>query len=265
MCIDFHTHAFPDHLAATAVPYLEHEGKIKACLNGTTADLLASMDRAGISTSVICSIATRPEQFDAILAWSKSIRSERLVPLPSIHPESDHLRRRVRTVAEAGFVGIKMHPYYQQFAMDEERLFPLYEALIDHDLLLVMHTGYDIAFARTPLCDPARILAVTERFPELRLITTHLGGWDDWEEVERLLIGRPIHMEISFALDFLEPETARRMLSRHPADYLLFGSDSPWADQQKSLTRLRSLELPEELVRQMTRKNAELLLGRARS
>ncbi len=262
MCIDFHTHAFPDHLAATAIPYLEKEGNIQARLDGTTTDLLRSMDRAGIDKSVLCSIATRPEQFDAILAWSGAIRSERLVPLPSVHPESETLTEQIRKVADAGFVGIKLHPYYQQFTMDEERIFPLYEALIRHNLLLVIHTGYDIAFPRTPLCTPSRILAVSERFPDLLLITTHLGGWDDWDEVERLLIGKPIHMEISFALDFLEPEQARRMLSAHPSDYLLFGSDSPWADQGESLGMLRALNLPDGLIRKITRHNAETLLTR---
>ncbi|HEB69046.1 MAG TPA: amidohydrolase, partial [Desulfobulbus sp.] len=41
--IDFHTHAFPDQIAATAIPALEKKGNVKAYLNGTVTDLLKSM------------------------------------------------------------------------------------------------------------------------------------------------------------------------------------------------------------------------------
>lgn len=259
--IDFHTHAFPDELAARAIPFLEEEGNVKAFLNGTTADLLRSMDRAGIEQSVVCSIATRPGQFRAILDWSLKVRSERLIPLPSVHPQSDQLTDEIRQIAEARFPGIKLHPYYQSFALDEERLTPLYEALIRHNLLVVMHTGFDIAFPRDPLCDPVRIRKVADRFPELKLITTHLGAWDHWDEVRRLLIGRSIYMDIAFTLDFLDRETARQMLTSHPADYLLFGSDSPWADQRAALELLRGLDLEPELFAQITRNNAARLLA----
>ena len=261
--IDFHTHAFPDELAARAIPFLEEEGNIKAQIDGTVADLLRSMDRAGIAQSVICSIATRPQQFQAILDWSLAVRSERLIPLPSVHPASEHLTDEIRQIAAAGFPGIKLHPYYQGFALDEERHTPLYEALIRYNLLVVMHTGFDIAFPRDPLCDPSRIRKVAERFPELKLITTHLGAWDDWEQSRRLLIGRPIYMEISFALDFLDRESARQMLTSHPPDYLLFGSDSPWADQHGALELLRGLELPPALFNRITRDNAARLLAAA--
>lgn len=259
--IDFHTHAFPDELAARAIPFLEEEGNIKAKLDGTVSNLLRSMDRAGIERSVICSIATRPQQFRAILDWSLSIRSARLIPLPSVHPQSEHLADEIRQIAEAGFPGIKLHPYYQKFALDEERLAPLYEALIRHNLLAVMHTGFDIAFPRDPLCDPSRICKVMERFPALKLITTHLGAWDHWAESRRLLIGRPIYMEISFALDFLDREDARQMLTSHPPDYLLFGSDSPWADQNAALELLRGLDLAPELLAKITSGNAARLLA----
>jgi uncharacterized protein len=260
--IDFHTHAFPDDLAARAVPFLEKEGNVKAFLNGTVDDLLRSMDRAGIEKSVICSIATRPQQFRSILEWSKSIRSDRLVPLPSIHPRSDHVAEEIRIIAGEGFPGIKMHPYYQDFALDAEEMTPIYQALTDTGLMVVMHTGFDIAFPRIPLCDPSRIVWVLDTFPGLKLITTHLGAWDDWDEARRLLVGRPVYMELSYALDFLDPETARGMITAHPGEYLLFGSDSPWSDQGNTLRLLRQLHLDPDLYSKIVRDNAEGLLAR---
>jgi len=260
--IDFHTHAFPDELAAKAIPYLEAEGDVKAFLNGTIDDLLRSMDRSGIARSVICSIATRPKQFRSILEWSKQIRSDRIVPLPSVHPTAADLSEQIRIVAEEGFIGIKLHPYYQEFSIDEDRLSPLYEALIQHNLLVVMHTGYDIAYPRIDICGPTRVLNVIDAFPDLKLVTTHLGAWDDWQAVRKLLIGKPIYMEISYALDFLEPKIARKMITSHPAEYILFGSDSPWSDQSNTLRLLQELNLDQQLFAKITRINAEQLIDR---
>jgi len=257
---DFHTHAFPDELAATAIPFLEKEGNVKAFLDGTVNDLLRSMDRAEIDRSVICSIATRPKQFRSILEWSKSIRSDRIVPLPSVHPGAVDLSDQVRIIREEGFSGIKMHPYYQDFFIDADRLSILYESLIEYNLFVVMHTGFDIAFPRMDLCTPERVVRVLDRFAGLQLITTHLGAWDDWEQARRMLIGRPVYMEISYALDFLDPALAREMIVHHPADYILFGSDSPWSDQKKTLELLSNLELESGLMRKITSVNADALL-----
>jgi uncharacterized protein len=258
--IDFHAHAFPDAIAARAVSQLEHGGGVKAFLDGTVSALLASMDSAGIHTSVICSIATKPEQFDPILKWSKSIASPRLVPLPSIHPKGSDPVGQARQVAEAGLRGIKLHPYYQDFHLDDEALFPLYRALDELGLFVVCHTGFDFAFPRQRRADPVRILRVLDRVPTLRLITSHMGAWDDWDEVEKHLLGKPITMDISLSLELLGRERSRAILLSHPADRILLGTDSPWASQSETIGQLRSLGLDGELEARILGKNAESYL-----
>jgi predicted TIM-barrel fold metal-dependent hydrolase len=259
--IDFHTHAFPDRIAATAIPALEKKGNIKAYLNGTITDLLKSMDRAEIERSVVCSIATRPTQFQPILDWSQSVRSERIVPLPSIHPADPEKLEHLQQIKDMGFIGLKMHPYYQDFFLDDPELLEFYGQVNELGLLLVMHTGYDIGYPRIRRADPERILKVLQEVPGLRLITTHLGGWDEWADVRRLLTGRPIYMEISFALDFLDQIRLRDLIESHPPEYLLFGTDSPWADQATTLKMLGKLGLKEDLFNRIVRENALIMLG----
>ncbi|HFQ89127.1 MAG TPA: amidohydrolase [Desulfobulbus sp.] len=260
-CIDFHTHAFPDQVAASAIPALEEKGNVKAYLDGTVSDLLASMDRAGIEKSVICSIATRPEQFRPILDWSRAIRSPRIIPFPSVHPADPGCTEHIHRIAELGFKGIKLHPYYQDFFLDDPDLDPLYRAVADHGLLLVVHTGLDIGFPPDDRAAPQRILNLARRLPTLRLVTTHLGGWNMWDEVRRTLTGLPVYMELSFSLDFLDQIRLRDMIESHPPGYVLFGSDSPWADQATTLKMLGRLGLDEELYRGIVRENALGLLG----
>ncbi|MCU0917135.1 MAG: amidohydrolase family protein [Planctomycetes bacterium] len=264
MVIDFHTHAFPDALAPRAMQALLAEAPgIRAYLDGTVADLLRSMDAAGIETSVVCCIATKPEQFEPILKWCTAIRSDRLIPFPSVHPADPACLDRIRQIEEEGFRGIKLHPFYQDFLADEDRMFLFYEEVAQRNLLLVMHTGYDIAFPRLRRADPQKLLAIAEAFPELRLVTTHLGAWQQWDEVCRYLLGRRIYMEISFALEELGPEKAREMILAHPEGYLLFGTDSPWTDQAGTLGLLQNLHLPQKKLAPILAQNAQGLLGRA--
>jgi predicted TIM-barrel fold metal-dependent hydrolase len=51
------------------------------------------------------------------------------------------------------------------------------------------------------------------------------------------------------------------MLNRHPADYLLFGTDCPWDDQKRALTHFLSLPLSDALKEKMLYTNARRLLG----
>lgn len=260
--IDFHTHAFPDQVAVRAIPALEAEveGEVKACHDGRLSSLLAKMDEAGIAQSVLCSIATRPAQFGPILEWSQSIASERIIPFPSVHPADPEAVSRISQIRAAGFAGIKMHPYYQRFTLDEERMWPIYQRIAAEGLILVMHTGFDIAFPRDPIASPARIIRVVERCPELKFIATHLGAWEQWEEVEASLAGRPIYMDLSYVLHLLPTADARRIILAHPADYLLFGTDSPWADQKTVIKELKNLGLPAALEEKIFWQNAVRLL-----
>jgi predicted TIM-barrel fold metal-dependent hydrolase len=258
--IDFHAHAFPDQVAASAIPYLEEEGDVKANHDGRISSLLAIMDREGVDKSVICCIATRPSQFEAIVSWSKQISSDRIIPFPSFHPDDPQAVEHISQIKEQGFKGIKMHPYYQQFFLDDEKLYPAYEKISELGLILVMHTGFDIAFPRIRRCDPRQILNVMTRFPELKMVTTHLGAWQQWAEVENLLAGRKIYMDISYTLGQIDTQTARRIILKHPREYLLFGTDSPWSGPQKTYKQLQALELGDEREELILRKNGLALL-----
>jgi hypothetical protein len=258
--IDFHTHAFPDDLSERVIKMLEEEGGINAYLDGKISSLLSSMDNCGIEKSVICNIATKPSQFDSILKWCSEIRTERIIPFPSIHPYDTDFKDRIDKIKHEGFKGIKFHPYYQDFTIDEEKIFPVYEKISNENLILVMHTGFDFAFQRIRIADPEKIMNILKTFPSLKMVSTHLGAWEDWEEVERFLLGKPIYMEISFSLEFLD-DTVRKIISSHPAEYILFGTDSPWTDQQQTLSLFRELKLGEKREELILRENAIKLLN----
>lgn len=259
MIIDIHTHAFPDALAPRAIAKLEC-GNTKAFTDGTVSGLLRSMDAAGIDRSVICSIATKADQFDPILKWSLEIASERIIPFASIHPADPRAVERVSLVKAAGLTGVKIHPYYQGFDLGDPSLIPFFEAVEKAGLVLVAHTGFDMAFPRDRKGDSARILELLQRHPGLKFLATHFGAWSDWDDVEARLIGREVNMEISLTLELMESERVRRMILAHPADRIFFGSDSPWGNPCRTLALLRSLDLPQSLLENILFRNARRML-----
>lgn len=259
--IDFHTHAFPDALAERAMTQLLSEtDQVQSFLDGKLSSLIASMDANSIETSVLCSIATKPSQFEPVFQWSQKICSDRIIPLASVHPQDSSGVEHVHQIAESGLKGIKMHPYYQDFYLDDPQLDPLFDAIQAEGLLLTMHTGYDFAFEWIDRASPQQISTVIEKFPDLKLVTTHLGAWQQWDAVEELLIGKPIYMETSFSLKYLNYKQLMRMLLAHPSDYILFGTDSPWTDQGGEIEALSGLGLPEELLERFFYGNAKRLL-----
>jgi uncharacterized protein len=262
MIIDFHTHAFPDHVAAKAVPHLEAEGDIEAHLDGTVASLYRSMDEAGIDASVVASIATKPAQFDSILAWSKEIASDRLIPFPSVHPDDPVAVDHLDAIGKEGFRGIKLHPYYQRFSLLDERMRPIFAAVERARLVLLLHTGFDLAFDRVRIADPSMIVELLRRYPGLRLVATHFGAWEDWDEVEKHLLGKEIAIDTSYSLPLLGAGRAKHFLETHPAEHILFGSDSPWGAQRAELEALRAIGLEPDRERRLLGANAEALLGR---
>jgi len=262
MITDIHTHAFPDAMADRTIRTLEGETELAvARLDGRVSSLLASMDKVGIGRSVVCSIATKPAQFGKILSWCGQIRSERIIPFPSVHPQDPAAQARVGQIADAGFKGLKMHPYYQEFDVDSERVFPIYEELCRRGLILVLHTGFDIAFPRIRRGDPQRIVRVIEAFPTLKLVTTHFLAWDDWEEAAKYLIGKPVYTDFSMTFPFIGSERVRAMVLKHPREYVLFGTDSPWQDQGEEIARFRALKLGAEWEQAVLVDNARRLLG----
>lgn len=262
MLIDFHTHAFEDTLAAKAIPFLEEEGHIQAATDGRTSSLIAAMDRAGIDRSVICPIATKPTHFDGIRRWARKVRTQepRLEMLLSVHPDDPEALAHIDQTAAEGFNGLKFHPYYQKFVLDDERLFPLYERIAARGLLAVFHTGFDMAYPPERICDPIRIRHVIDTFPTLKLVATHLGGWRDWENSRTYLIGRPVYIETSFCLHEMPPAEARAMILDHAPGYILFGTDSPWSDQTEELARWHALGLPDDVLAAALGGNAARLL-----
>ena len=261
--IDFHTHAFPDRIAEKTVGKVAALGSVESCLDGKISSLIDSMDRNGIKQSVLCSIATRPSQFENIMKWSRKIASDRFVMFPSVHPDDPFALERISEVATEGFKGLKMHPYYQGFTVDDEKMFPLYDRMQECGMIVLFHAGFDVGYPKERIADPVRMVRIAEKFPALKIVAAHMGGWGDWDNVGKYLVGKRVYFDTSFAVKLCGKERATELIKAHLPEYLLFGTDSPWTDQGVEVAGIRELDISEELKEKILWGNAEKLLKKS--
>lgn len=267
MVIDFHTHVFPERIAARTLEVLK-EGirreqgiDYPSFTDGTVTGLLDSMQRCGIDMSVVVPIATKPEQTATINSYAASISNGRLLSFGSVHPDDPCALSTLESLAEAGFKGIKLHPEFQDFYIDSPESLSILKRCEELGLYVTLHTGADIGKPPPVHCTPEMLVNVLDKVKGDRIIAAHMGSFWMWEDVKRLLIGSPLYFDTAVVGMFIEPDVYRELILSHGADKVLFASDSPWEDQAHALNTLRSLGLPEEDLEKITCKNACHILG----
>lgn len=83
MTIDFHTHCFPDSIAGKAISKLSAAAGSEPVADGTVSGLINAGKAAGISLSVVCSIATNPHQEHKVNCFAVSLNDGCRRSLPS--------------------------------------------------------------------------------------------------------------------------------------------------------------------------------------
>ncbi len=276
MLIDFHTHIFPDAIADRAVASLYKNilnMHFPECVHvkphgaATEAGLLKKMKHDGVDLSVIMPIATKVEQTDSIIAFAAAInrrysaRTEALraawlagEPLPqgepfllsfaSMHPDEPYIDRRLQEIKDRGFLGIKMHPMYQNFHIDDTRAVYIFKKAHELGLIVLLHSGADIGMPVTMTnCTPARYKSILAETKGRRMVAAHLGAFAYWGEVEQKLVGYPLYFDTAMLGEepFISKEQYLRIIRTHESRYILFGSDYPWSSAAAVRRRLLAL------------------------
>lgn len=263
MVIDFHTHTFPDRIAGASIARLSKCSGITPHTDGTTAGLERSMAEDGVDISVVLPVVTKPSQFETVNRVAAELCQEKknLISFGGIHPDCPDVKRKMREIKSLGLKGIKIHPAYQEVYMDDIRYLRILEAASEQDLVISVHAGVDIGLPDPVYASVPRIAeAIRAAAPE-KLVLAHLGGWKEWDEVEKLLAGGNVYMDTAFLEDYISDEQLFRIIRKHGADKILFGTDCPWSGQRESVERLEKLPLSEAEKSMIFAENAKRLLG----
>lgn len=255
---DFHTHIYPDKIAAKATQSVSDFYEIETPIIGTVDTLFEEGKKAGIEKYLVLPVAIRADQVVGInnFIHGQVQEHEEFYGFGTVHAGMPDICQEVERIREMGLLGIKMHPDTQMFNIDDERLFPMYD-LIQGKIPVMLHTGdprYDYSH-------PRRLRRVLEMFPKLTAIAAHFGGWSVFEEAYECLHDKECYMDVSSSIMFLGKEKSREYICKYGAERLLFGSDFPLWKPSEEVRAFMELDLTSAQQEMILYDNAMRLVG----
>lgn len=254
--IDTHAHIFPQKIAKKATKATGHYYNIPMHGEGTVSDLLKSGSKIGVYKFIVHSTATKAEQVKSVNDFIASVQKENdsFIGFGTLHPDFGDIKREVERIESLGLKGIKLHPDFQRFNIDDKDAMPIYEAIEDR-LPLLIHMGDE----NRTFSHPKRLAHVLDRFSDLTVIAAHMGGYKMWDESMEYLVGRDVYFDTSSTLMFLDSSRALEMIRAHGAKKVLFGVDYPMWSHEKELERLYGLGLSSDELELILWENAHKL------
>ena len=263
MIIDFHTHCFPEKIAEKSMNILvNRSGILHPSHKGTPDSLVETQRRAGVDYSLVLNIATNPHQQRSVNNFAISLLDfEGIIPFGSVHPDSDDIFDELERLKEAGIKGIKLHPDYQNFFCDEDRMIPVYEKIAQLGFITVFHCGLDMGLPYPIHCTAEKLSSILPVFKGAPVVAAHFGGLSDYDNTIRYLCGKDVNLDTAYCYGTLPPEAAREIIKIHGAGRILMASDAPWNDPADSIAMVKHFGLPEEDERKILGGNAARLLN----
>ena len=263
MVIDFHTHAFPDSIAERAIAGLlkASENRFLPCSDGTLGRLKNNMDKFGVDISVVQPVITKASQLKTLNEWAKSIESDKIISFGGIYPHTDDYKSDIDFVVSLGLKGLKFHPEYQDFVLDDKKMLPIYDYALSKGLMLLFHAGFDPAYQPPFRSNPKMFSNILNELKGGTIIAAHLGGQQQWDDVIEELCGKDIYLDTSMGFKYFTKEQFLKVVELHGVDKILFGSDSPWSRADEEIASLKAMPISEEDKQKIFYLNAKKLLS----
>jgi predicted TIM-barrel fold metal-dependent hydrolase len=245
MIVDSHVHVWPDKIAHRALG-TPSEG-IKRFGDGTVGGALDSMRRSGVDRSVCLAVADTAERLEAANRFVGSLDPDHFVGFGTVHagrsPEEN-----VSSLRANGLRGVKVHPLFQGYPLDDPRLWDVLAAL-EGEFICLFHVGPETKGGENVLATPKMIADIARAFPRLTIIAAHLGGYHVHDEALEHVIGLPgVHLDTSWppSIASVDPKVVRSAIERHGPERVVFATDWPMADPAAEIEAIRALGLSDE-------------------
>jgi predicted TIM-barrel fold metal-dependent hydrolase len=160
---------------------------------------------------------------DRTLAFAERSDS-RLVPFVRLDLTERPIEEATRCL-DAGARGIKLHPRAQRFALNDERLAPVFALAADRRVPILIHGGRGLP----PIAD--HLARLHEEYPDAPLIIAHAGIADMAGLASRLSGKRGVFFDTSVwsPVDLLD------FFRQVPPEQIVYASDYPYGQQPASL------------------------------
>lgn len=256
--IDAHCHIYPQKIAAKAVAAIGNFYDIRMSEDGTAASLIREGESIGVEKYVVHSTATTVHQVRSIneYIYGEMQSHPEFIGFMTLHNEmtDEAIEEEVELALSRGMKGVKLHPDFQKFNIDDAE--NIYRVTAGR-LPVLLHMGdkrYDFS-------SPERLRKMAEKYPEQTFIGAHFGGYSVWDKVECLKDLPNVYFDTSSSLWFLDKAKAADLIHRFGHERYFFGTDFPMWRHDEELKRFLALDLTEEEREDILYNNVAKLLG----
>lgn len=241
---DAHAHIYPGKIAEKATASVGDFYHIPMHNVGLPHVLAQRGGEAGIDRFLVCSVATKVEQVRSINQFiqEKCEKYPQFIGLGAWHQDITDISGEMDDIQARGLRGIKLHPDFQEFMIDDPKMLDVYREAHRRGLPVLFHTGD----SRTEFSSPHRLMNVIDKLPDFTCIAAHLGGYSEWEEARRELSGTNVYIDTSSSLFKISPEEAKENIAHFGVDHTMFGTDFPMWDPKEELERFFALGFSQE-------------------
>ena len=241
--INAHAHIYPEKIAQKATDTIGVFYDIKMQMPaGTSERLIEDGKRAGITGYVVHSVATTAHQVRSINEFLKREVSAHpeFIGFIALHQDltEEDIEREIDWAIENDFKGIKLHPDFQKFFIDDEEVEKFYRAA-SGKLPILFHIGDD----RYDFSKPERLVRIAKKYPDTTFIAAHFGGYRCWEDAQLYRGLDNVYFDTCSSLPFITPEKAKEIIDMLGADRFFFATDFPMWDSASELERFKTIPL----------------------
>ena len=264
--IDFHVHLFPDKLFDAVWRQFLKQYQWDVIYRLYHQECVSFLNDKGVSPIVYSNYAHKKGVAEGLNQWNLDILDKipDLYCFAAFHPDDDHaIEIAEKALSHPRVLGFKLQLLVQNFYPDDERLFPLYELVMERNKRFLFHAG--TGPAGNEFVGIRQFQKVLDRYPDLPANVAHMGALETRQFIDLLKDHPNIYLDTAFTffkkidMEFdLEPEYLE--LNK---DKILYGSDFPNLiyPREEEINTLLDYKLSKEFYQNVFRDNAQHLIS----
>jgi len=239
-------------------------------------EVVAEFATAGVEAVLVALdletvLGTPPCGNDYVRAMQRR-HSERIIQAwASVDPFKGEaaLQEARRAIKDLGLLGFHFHPIVGRYAVNDRRLYPLFELIDELDVPVMIDVGTTGMGAGIPGglggrirdAHPLAIDDLAADFPNLTIVAAH-PGWPWVDEMTAVALHKGnVFWELSGWAPKHFPAQLKRDIRARLQDKIMFGSDYPSLPYARLFTEWAELGYSDAVMEKIWHQNAERVLG----
>lgn len=267
---DAHVHVLPDERAAQ---FLTNEGPDAPWSRCGVEDYLRRMDRYHIERALLLPVNDPylyyqdPDKTNRFLGGLVRKYPDRFWAFADVTASGAYFIEQTPriledAVKEYGLSGLKIHPTNLHMDADDLRLVPVLRKAAELGIPVMFHAN-PCRLGFHDNCAPDKINRMIQVFPDLEIITAHLGGMK-WQDAVSGCTWADMSYILPKLVGLYGIEQMGRILRAFGPERLIFGTDFPDGDYDAYFGILDRMDFTDGEIEKIAWRNIESLLAKTR-